>query len=258
MIVNARLAERRWPQLDPIGHRIAVPGVGERGELFTVVGVTGNARQGEWAADEMEEMFFLADPEVGSGDASDTRVTTLNPQRMTLVLRTANPPSAVIGPVQDEIARLAPGVTISDVITIEAAIGEQVATPRFYAWLMSVFALVALVIAAVGVYGVISYSVSRRAREIGIRIALGAGAAGAFRLVLREGLRLAAVGSAVGLALALALSRFVRALLYGVAPTDPMTFVLATAALAVVAFLASALPARRAARVDPVEALRGE
>ncbi len=258
VIVNARLAEHRWPKRDPIGRRLEVPGVGEPGELFTVVGVTGNAKQGSWAADETDEMFFLSDQALVGADTVDARVTSFNPPRMTLVLRTEGAPSTVLAPVQDEIARLAPGVTISDVITIEGAIGEQVATPRFYALLMSTFALVALVLAAVGVYGVISYSVSRRAREMGIRIALGAGAAGAFRLILREGLALAAVGGAIGLALALALSRFLRALLFGVAPTDPLTFVFVALALGVVALVASALPARRASRLDPVEALRGE
>ena len=258
VVVNARMADRRWPHRDPIGQRIAVPGVGEPGELFTVVGVSGNAKQADWATDENEEMYFFSDEPLRSAVASDERVTSLNPQRMTLVLRTANAPAAIVGPVQELIARLAPGVTIADVITVKEAIGEQVATPRFYAFLMSAFALVALVLAAVGVYGVISYSVSRRAREMGIRIALGAGAAGAFRLILREGLTLAAVGSAVGLVMAFLLARFLRALLFGVAPTDPGTFVFVAGALAVVAFVATALPARRASRVDPIDALRGE
>ncbi len=182
VIVNARMAERRWPGRDPIGRRIAVPGVGDPGEWFTVVGVSADAKQGEWTADEKEEMYFLSAEHL----VSDGRVTTLNPQRMTLVVRTENSASGITAPVEREIARLAPGATVSDVITVEQAIGEQIATPRFYALLMSAFALVALLLAAVGVYGVISYTVSRRAREMGIRIALGAGRAGAFRLIMRR------------------------------------------------------------------------
>ncbi|MEP7383155.1 MAG: ABC transporter permease, partial [Gemmatimonadota bacterium] len=250
VIVNARLAERRWPQLDPVGRRISVAGVGDPDEWFTVVGVAGNAKQGAWTAEETEEMFFLSAEHAARDAGPASRAITLNPERMTLVVRTNDATTGIIVPAQREITRLAPGATVSDIITVEQAIGEQTATPRFYALLMSTFGLIALLLAAVGVYGVISYSVSRRSREMGIRLALGAGSGGAFWLILREGLSLAAVGLAIGLVVALALVRFLRALLFGVAPTDLATFLMVILALAIVALVACALPARRASRVN--------
>ena len=143
-------------------------------------------------------------------------------------------------------------------LTMEQAIAQQFAGPRFYLLLVGAFAVVALALAAVGVYGVISYSVARRSHEIGVRVALGAGRGTIFGLVVKQGVQLAALGSAAGLIGAFALTRYVRALLFEVQPTDPVTFVVVPLVLGAVALVASWLPARRALRVDPAVALRHE
>jgi putative ABC transport system permease protein len=147
---------------------------------------------------------------------------------------------------------------VSDVITMAQAVAEELAAPRFYLVLLGTFAAVALTLAAVGVYGVISYATARRTREIGVRLALGGGRGAVVRLVVGQGVRLAALGTALGLAVALLTVRYLRALLYGVQPTDPATFAAVTALLAGVAVVACAVPAWRASRTDPVVALRAE
>jgi len=147
---------------------------------------------------------------------------------------------------------------VSDVITMEQAVGEQFAEPKFYLLLLGGFAVLALTLAAVGIYGVISYAVARRTHEIGIRLALGAGSREAFQLIVRQGMRLAGIGSVAGLMGALMLTRYLQSLLFGVGPTDPLTFLLVALLLALVALAAAAIPARRAARVNPLVALRSD
>jgi putative ABC transport system permease protein len=147
---------------------------------------------------------------------------------------------------------------ISDVITMEQAVAEQFAQPRFYLLVFAGFAGVALVLAVVGVYGVISYSVVRRTREIGLRVALGASPRGPFRLVVGQGMRLAVVGIVLGLATALGVARYLRSVLFEVQPTDPVTLATAAAVLAATALAACSVPAWRASKVDPMVALRSD
>jgi ABC-type antimicrobial peptide transport system permease subunit len=151
-----------------------------------------------------------------------------------------------------------PGQVISNVETLNDMEGDTIAQPRFATMLLGGFAVVALVLAMIGVYGVISYSVERRTNEIGIRMALGAERSSVFRLVLGEGMRLAIVGAVVGVVAALALTRLLASLLFGVSAHDPLTYAAVAAVLAVVAAVACWLPAYRATRVDPMEALRYE
>jgi ABC-type antimicrobial peptide transport system permease subunit len=179
-------------------------------------------------------------------------------QYLTLVVRSAIDPAAVASAVRREVRALAPDVAVAQVATMEAVVASATARPRFYLVLFGGFAAIALTLAAVGIYGVMSYSVSRRTREIGVRMALGAQRGQVLWMVVGQGAALAAAGAVVGLTGALLLSRVMAGLLFGVAPTDAVTLGVVTVVLCAVAVVASWIPARRAARIDPMIALRGD
>jgi putative ABC transport system permease protein len=175
-----------------------------------------------------------------------------------LVVRTRNDPRQMANAVEAAIQRVDPDQAISDVQTMNDVYSDSVARPRFQLVLLLVFAGIAMLLATLGVYGVVSYSVTQRTQEIGIRVALGARSRDVTRLVLREGLLLAGLGVAVGLACAVACTRLLESLLYEVAPNDPLTLGAVACLLLAVALAAAILPARRAAKVDPMVALRYE
>jgi hypothetical protein len=181
-----------------------------------------------------------------------------NMGRMSLVIRTGRSGSLPVQAVRDVVARLDPTVPITDVRTMSEAIEGDMAQTSFTMVLLGIAAAVALFLGAVGLFGVISYVVSRRTREIGVRVALGARSEDIRDMVIRQGARVSAAGVVLGLVAAFALTRLMNAVLYGVAATDPLTFVGGPVVLVAVALLATWLPARRASRVDPVEALRAE
>jgi len=160
--------------------------------------------------------------------------------------------------VREAVRALDPTLPVANLSTMENVVRRSIARPRFIALLLSIFAGAALFLAAVGIYGVLSYSVAQRAQELGIRMALGADRRRILRLVMSQGLLLAFAGVAAGVAISLALSRLIASLLFGVAPTDPVTYGAVTALLGAVALAACALPAARAARVDPLVVLRSE
>jgi len=177
---------------------------------------------------------------------------------MTLVVKTDGDPSSLTTSVRGVIRRLDPNLPVADVRTMDQVVGAALATPRFTSVLLSIFAALALTLSAIGIYGVLSYLVSRRTREIGIRVAIGAQRADVIRMVLGSGLSLALIGIAGGIALALAITRLLRGLLHGVTPADPLTFAGVAVLLTAVAIVASTVPAWRASRVDPVLALKSE
>jgi putative ABC transport system permease protein len=177
---------------------------------------------------------------------------------LSLVIRTSTEPASLTRPILDEVWGIDKNLPAAKVRTLEEILSGSIAQPRFYTLLLTLFAGFALMLAAVGVYGLMSYSVALRTREIGIRMALGARREDVLRMVLARGLALAAAGMAVGLALAFALGRFLGSLLFGVGATDPMTFASVALVLGGVALLSTYLPARRAVRGDPVAALRRE
>jgi putative ABC transport system permease protein len=179
-------------------------------------------------------------------------------QRMNLVLRTGADPLALITAIRREVHALDPNQPVYNVTTMEETLGRSLATQRLSTMLLMMFACVALVLAAVGIYGVMSYVVTQRRHEIGIRMALGAQRADVLRLILRQGMWLTACGVALGLTASFALSRLMASLLFGVSPTDPLTFLLVAVTLAVVTLAACLVPARRAIKVDPMTALRYE
>jgi ABC-type antimicrobial peptide transport system permease subunit len=178
--------------------------------------------------------------------------------QMTLVVRTAGDPLQALAGVRGAVSSLDATLPLSDVKTLETHCGVPLFLDRIVVAYLSAFGLLALALAAIGLYGVMAYSVAARTREIGIRMALGAQTADVLKLVIKQGMTLTLIGGVVGLAIAFGLTRLIRELLYGVSATDPLTFILIALLLTGVALLASYLPARRAAKVDPMAALRFE
>ena len=241
VIVDQLLARQAWPNGNPIGKSIIV---GSEKERFEVVGVVEHIRQ-VFAYEDSREVIYWPYGTYPSGG-------------MGVIVRSAGDPAGLVAPIRGEIERLDPDLAIYNVTTLAALVSESMAKTRFVVMLMSVFALVAVVLTIVGLYGVVSYVVRQRMSEIGIRMALGAEARRILRLVVSHGARLTLLGLAVGILVALALSRFIASLLFGVAATDPVTIVSVALWLSVMALLACYLPARRATRTDPMAVLRTE
>ena len=175
-----------------------------------------------------------------------------------VAVRTTGDPAAAIPFLREAVAGARPGASVASVMSMDARLSAAVAEPRFYAVLVGGFAALAVFLAALGVYGLLSYTVAQRRGEIAIRMALGAHRGAVLALVMRQGAALVAIGAVVGLAAALAGSRILQAFLFGVAADDPLTFVAASLALIAAAFLACYVPARRATRIAPMEVLRSE
>jgi ABC-type antimicrobial peptide transport system permease subunit len=195
---------------------------------------------------------------------SDSRVALYSPHlqipanSMYVVVRTTNDPASMAAAVTSEVRALEPNAPVYDVKSMEQWLSESLARRRFSMLMLGLFAVVAMLLAAVGIYGVMSYTVEERTREIGIRVALGARTRDVLNLVVRRGIALAAIGVGIGLAGAVALTRLMASLLFGVGATDPLTFALIALLLMLVALLACYVPARRATKVDPMIALRYE
>ena len=241
IVINDTLAARLWPGQDPIGKRLRV---GFEQKPREVVGVVGTIKQTTLDAEEHAAMYL-------------PHLQSPNP-RLTLLVRTHGEPLSMAAAVRQEVRAIDKDVPVTAVQTMEKVLGASVAQPRFSMLVVGLFAALALVLSAVGIYGVMSYAVSRRAHEIGVRMALGAGANQVLKLVLKDGMTLALVGIALGLLGAFALTRLMASLLFGVGAKDPATFISVAAFLALVAFIACYIPARRATKVDPLVALRNE
>jgi len=241
-IINETMARRYWPEENPLSKRMRF--WGPDSPLAEVVGVVADSK---YTSLTEEGVPFLYMPLL-QGFRPDVK----------LLLRTRGEPRELLGPLREQVRALDPAVALLGVRTFEDQVGRAYFLPRNGALLLSGFGLLALALAAVGLYGVISYAVSRRTREVGIRMALGARHADVLGLVVGEGFRLALIGVAVGLAAAFAVTRFLAGMLYRVSPTDPLTFVVVPLVLTLVAVVASYVPARRASRVDPMTALRYE
>ncbi|HSQ22779.1 MAG TPA: FtsX-like permease family protein, partial [Pyrinomonadaceae bacterium] len=179
-------------------------------------------------------------------------------REMRLIVRTTRDPSSIVSSVRQQVVSIDPELPLSDVSTIEQAMARSLSTTTFTNWLLLSFAAAALVLAITGIYGVMSVDVAGRTKEFGIRLALGAQSSSVLGIVLRQGLKLALLGVSIGVVASLALTRLMRGVLFGINETDPMTFVVISTLLVLVALLACVVPARRATRVDPLEALRYE
>ena len=251
-VVSETLVRRNFPNGDALGQRITFDDpTGAAPQWLTIVGIVRDAVGFTWegAADPTIYLPYLQ-------SASYLEGTEGHHAYLTIVLRTNGDPSALAGAARQAIWAIDPGVSISETTTLSAAVDRALARPRFQSALLGAFAALALVLSAAGIYGVMSYAVARRTREIGLRLTLGARRADVLRLILSQALRRLAIGGALGLAGAWLSTRALTTMLYGVQPTDPLTFAAVPAILALTALAASYLPARRASRVDPMVALR--
>jgi len=253
VVINDYMARRYWPGEDPIGKRITFDDTLKDASWLTVVGVVRDTVRHDWASPPEEEVFvpYLQVP-------AYLDHPSLPFAYVTLVIRTAGDPGALTADIRAALHSLNPNAPVSEIQTMERVVAHATGESRFYLILLGAFAAVALALAGVGIYGVMSHSVSRRKREIGIRMALGAQWQDVLRLVVYQGMILASGGVAAGLVGALALTRLMSGLLYGTRPTDPATFLAVVFLLGAVAAVASYLPARRATKVDPMVALRYE
>lgn len=243
VIVNEAFERHHFPGGSALGKRIRLMAGGDQ-RWQTVVGVVRDVRQSGLAGDVMLEVYSPSLEDSGSG--------------LSFVARVNGDPAALIPAIRSVLAQIEPNQPIHNVMTMEQRLADTTTSPRWTTVLLGTFATVALVLTVVGIYGVMSYAVAQRQREIGVRMALGAQRREVLGLVLGDGLRLTAVGLVAGLGGALFLTRFLASHLYSVNVFDPATFAGVTVALTVVALLACWLPARRATRVDPMVALRGE
>jgi len=251
VVVSRGMAERFWPGRSPLGKRIANGLANGKTPWYTIVGVVGDVHVRGLDQKPVETIYFPM------GRSSDTESYT--PQGgLSLVVKAQGDPRALAAPLRGILRQMDPNLPVSRVRPLKEVAAGSMARVSFTMFLLALAAAVALLLGAVGIYGVISYVVSQRTREIGVRMALGAGRSDISRMVLREGLGITLLGIGIGLAAALAATRLMLALLYGVSPTDPATLGAVPVLLAGVALLASWVPARRASRVEPLEAIRYE
>jgi putative ABC transport system permease protein len=245
IVISETMARTVWPGEDSLGKRIKLGRYNSDSPWMTVVGVVGNVRQFELETETRAQMYLPY-----------TQAGFFTPRD--LVVRTTVDPLSLAAAVRNEVWAVDKDQPVSNISTMEEILSESVAKQRFNMLLLAVFAAIALVLAGVGIYGLISYSVTQRTHEIGIRMALGATSRDVLAMVIGQGLKLVVAGIAIGLVAALALTRVMASMLFGVQATDPVTFAAISVVLAAVAMLASYIPARRATRVDPMIALRYE
>jgi putative ABC transport system permease protein len=245
VVVNEAFVRRFFPDENPLGKRVTFGNPSDsQVQWLTIVGVVGSTRRGGVDRAPWAELYYPIQ------QAPD--------RRMYALIRTSGDPTAIVGAAQAQVWSIDRDQPISNIRTVEAILARSQANRRFTTLLLSLFAVVALALAAIGIYGVMAYSTAQRTQEIGIRVALGAARRDVLGMVIAEGLTIGVVGLTLGLAGALALTRFMGGLLFGIGTHDPLTFVALAFALLLVAALASLIPARRAMNVDPIVALRAE
>lgn len=246
VIISQKLARQIFPGENPIGKRIRpdISSGSARAPMRVVVGVVGNVKAEGLGVPSISESYVP--------------YAQLPFAPMSVMVRTKMAPGDIVPTLTKEVQSLDSGLPLLHIKTLDEYVSDSVAGTRFETVLLGAFGMLAFLLTAIGLYGVISYTVAQRTREMGIRLALGAGRDSILKMVVRNGALLACTGVLIGLASALLLTRLVKDLLYGVGPTDPLTFVCAPIALIVIAMLASYVPARRAAKIDPMQALRSE
>jgi predicted permease len=245
VVVSETLARSFWPHADPVGKRLKLGKVGDGEPWLTVVGVVGNARQLDLQSTPRPAVYLAASQDTQTGDIIRD-----------WVLRIDGDPESPAPAIRAAVWRVDPTLPVSRMQTMDGVHAAYLGPQQFSLTLVGLFAALALVLAAVGLYGVTAYSVAQRTRELGIRMALGARPGDLLRMVIGEGARLAAAGLIIGCAVAFVVTHTMQTLLFGIGARDPLTFAGAAALLFVIALLACYLPARRAARLHPTMALR--
>ena len=251
VVINQSMERTFWPKESAVGHRIRIEG--KQGAWRTIVGVVADIKNAGLDKPTGTELFVPV-PQSSTIPANVNRFVTT----AYLVIRTKGDPMSIAGAVRAQVSELDRALPVSNVMSMEDLMSADRARPRFLTLLLTLFSAVSLTLAALGIYGVISYLVAQRTNEIGIRMALGARASDVIRLIGATGLRLAVAGTVAGAAGAFLLTRFLSGLLFGVSSVDPLTFIAMAATLAGVTLLACYVPARRASKVDPLIALRYE
>ncbi len=247
-IINQTTAKVFWPDQNPVGKRIrpSMRGV----PWFTIIGIAKDVKQGGVEEETGTETYFFY-PQTAAA-------VGFAPREMNVVLRSSLPPDKLAGAVRQAVWARDPALPLASLRSMDEVLGDSLSRPRFVTVLLAVFAVLALLLAAVGTYGVMSYTVAERTNEIGIRMALGAGRSRVLELVLSQGMAFAGLGLVLGLGGAVVLSRFLATFLFGVAATDPVTLLSVPVILGLAALLACVVPAFRAMRVEPVKALKYE
>jgi predicted permease len=246
-IIDESMARRYWPNEDAIGKRFKGQDPrGQSDDWLTVVGIIRDMRRSGLERQPIPHVFEPCMQAIDGHQTGD------------IVIRVVGSPNALAGPLRTAIREIDHSAILSPVTTLEQQLSEQLSPRRFLAVLLGTFSVIALLLAAIGIYGVLHYSIARRTREIGIRMALGARPSDVVMLVVRNGAKLSIVGFVIGAAAAVVMTRFIKSLVFGITTTDPVTFVGAAILLMIVALLACYLPARRATKIDPMVALRYE
>lgn len=245
VLANEAFVRRFFPSEDPLGKRVTFDNPqGENVQWLTIIGVVGDTRRGGIDRPAWAELYLS--------------LTQSADRRLTVLVRTVGDPLRTVRAAQEQVWAVDPAQPVASVRTLEELVAQTQANRRFTKTMLTVFAVVALLLAAVGIYGVIAYSTAQRTHEIGVRVALGATRSDVLQLVLRDGLRIGMLGTIIGIAAAVGASRLLSSLLFGISPQDPLTFVGLATCLLLVTVLASWIPARRALKVAPNTALRGE
>jgi predicted permease len=257
VIVNREFAEHYWPHQDPIGKRMRVGTVKANTPWMTVVGEVADAKLTTPDADAAEQ-FYQPVAQLEKDAGAQAQPTDINGNSMYVVLRSTLPPEQMEATIRAVVRSADPQLALTQVQTMDQVVAQSEAPRRFNTIVISSFALAAVLLAVLGIYSIIAFSVASRVQEMAIRMALGSQRGDIVRLVVISGLKLAAIGCALGLAGAAAASHILRSFLFHVSPFDPIVMLLTALAVFALALVASALPARRAASVDPLQALRGE
>ena len=256
ILISQAMAKRFWPNEDPIGKHLTLTFYPDGPR--EIVGIVGDVKQDGLNVSDPNATLYVPMAQLTAASYAASTVGSFRSFPMTLVVRTTTRPASMVTAITNAVHELDPVTPLLDVTTLEDFVAESLSQERFNMLLLATFAGLAVVLAAVGIYSVLAYGVRRRVREIGIRKALGAQNGDVLRTVIGDGTKLTLIGVAIGIAGALALTRSLSSLLYGVRPTDPLTFIVVSFILTSVALLASYIPARRATRIDPMVALRYE
>jgi putative ABC transport system permease protein len=251
LLINQQIAKRFFADRNPVGEFLTIDDNNKGSRSLEIIGVVGDVKQSGLENDPTFDIYLP----LGQGHADNIDFLRNN---LNLVIRSTSDPMSLAAGVKREIQTIDRDIPVSSVRTMDQALGAVIATRRFILYILGIFAIAALMLAASGIYAVVSYAVRERTQEIGLRLALGAQTGEMLRLVIIQSLRPALIGVGFGLIAALALTRLLKGMLFGVSATDPPTIVVIVGSLILVAFLAALVPALRATKVDPLIALRPE